>query len=109
MSPLACGHLLDVGAALQLSLSQHVLSLDGMVCTAEQNINFFQWNILGLWYTEKHKYGKKDVDSGKEIECVESIVLQEGRKKLLEDRVGHVLGLRSHADCLSTNVHGENF
>lgn len=33
---------------------------------------------------------------------------QEKREELVDDQVGDVLGLRSHADGLGTNVHGED-
>lgn len=108
-SSLACGGVFNVSRSLQLALSQHVLSLDSVVCATEQNINLFQWHVLGLWDEEEHEDGKKDVDSSEEVKCVKSIVFQEGWEELLEDGVGDVLGLRGHSYCLRTNVHGKDF
>lgn len=109
MSSLACSCVFDVSRSLQLALSQHVLSLDSVVCTTEKNINLFQWHILGFWDKEEDEDGKKDVDSREEVKCVESIVAEEGWEELLEDGVGNVLGLRGHSYCLGTDVHGEDF
>lgn len=108
-SSLACSGMFNVSRSLQLALSQHVLSLDSVICATEQNINLFQWHVLGLWDEEEHEDGKEDVDSGEEVKCVESIVFEEGWEELLEDGVGDVLGLRGHSYCLGTNVHGEDF
>ena len=109
MSALACSGVFDVSSSLQLALRQHVLSLDSVVCATEQNINLFQWHILGLWDKEENEDCKKNIDSGEEVECVKSVVFEESWEELLEDGVGNVLGLRGHSYCLSTNVHGENF
>ena len=34
---------------------------------------------------------------------------EEGWEKLIDNKIGDVLRLRSHPDRLSTNVHGEHF
>ena len=57
---------------------------------------------------EPHKRRKTQIDAREEIKRVKVVVLQERRKKLLKDGIGHVLRLARHAHRLRAHVHGED-
>ena len=92
---------------LNMFLLQLGTTLD-MVGAAKHGIHFLERNLLSLGDKEPDENRQSDVDTGEHVESIEPLVLQEEREKLLDDGVGHVLGLRAHADGLGAHVHGED-
>jgi len=91
-------------------LNLHNLStLLHVVDTTEQGVHFLESDFPCLGDEEDHEECKEDVYSSEEVECVEASRCEELREELVENKVGDVLPLRAHADCLSTNVHGKDF
>lgn len=80
-----------------------------MIRTSKKHINLLQWDILRLRYDEPHKHCQANIDTGKHVEGVESLLVKENGEELLTDDVGDILGLGSHADGLRADVHGEDF
>ena len=80
-----------------------------VVRSTKHSIHLLKTDLLSFRYKEPDEGSQQDVDTSKHIEGVESLVLEEEREELLDDRVGDVLGLRAHADGLGADVHGEDF
>lgn len=91
-----------------LLVSKNLLALCDVVGTTEESINLLEGDLLSLRDEEEDKDRQQEVDTRKEVEGVEPIVVKEDGEELLEDGVGDVLGLRGHTDGLGANVHGEN-
>lgn len=89
-------------------VGKNLLTLGDVVGTAEQSVDLFKGDLLGLGNEEEDKDCQQEVDTGEEVEGVEAIVVEEDGEELLEDGVGDVLSLRSHTHSLRANVHREN-
>jgi hypothetical protein len=90
-------------------VGKNFLTLGDMVGTTKQSVNLLEGDLLGLGNEEEDKDCQQEVDTRKEVEGEEAIVVKEDGEELLEDGVGDILGLRSHTNGLGANVHRENF
>lgn len=84
------------------------LGIRTMIASSEQHVNLLEFDLPGLGYEKVDEDGEEDVDTGEHVKCVEAALGKEGREELLHNGIGDVLRLRSHADGLGADVHGED-
>lgn len=103
---------------------KQVASLLSVVLAAEENIDFFEWNVFGFGDEEPNEQRQTDITCHEEEErltasllamfsksgeiFIQAAVCVECREELVENNLSHVLHLRAHADGLRSDVHREN-
>lgn len=75
---------------------------------AKEPVHLLERHALCLGDEEDDIADEQAVDSGEHVESVEAAVLEEEREELLDDGVGDVLRLPSHADALGPHVERED-
>ena len=76
-----------------LLVREELLTLRDVVGAAEKSVNFLEGDFLSLRDEKPHEESKQEVDTREQIECVETVVVEEDGKELLEDSIGDILCL----------------